>query len=117
KTTFTYDDPEEEGGVSTSRTIEIEAGEETTSQTISYPYFIGDLLACVKPHTKLGETQGTPEEDSYESGMDILDVTREIMYDDDGKEDGKVVSWLDLNIAGRGWVEQGYGRCTCLMKG
>ena len=112
ETTFTYDDPEVVGGVSTSRTVEEDG--DSSSQTILYPYFVGDILACVKPQTKLGETQGTPDEESYTAAMDILDVTSKVMYEDEDEvgegETRKVIAWMDLNVAGRGWASSSIRR-------
>jgi len=100
---FTYNEPEDDG-LTISRTIEYswndgEAHSHTVEQTMSYPYFVGDILAAVKPKTKLGETPGVFDLDLYEEDMELTDLEVEIMCD----EDEKPIAWMDLNVAGRGW--------------
>ena len=90
-------------------------GKEVTfdSPSISYPYFVGDILAAVKPETKIGETPGAFNFDEdletpYEDGIDILEMTIVIMHEEDDEEtedvdeSEKVIAWMDLNVAGRG---------------
>ncbi len=57
-------------------------------------YFEGDILACAKPRTALGDTPGQPTEE----GTDDLDYsTIEICRD----ENGSPIHWMDLNVGGR----------------
>ncbi len=88
--TFTYK-------YSTTRMLVYDGGN-TITQMFSYPYFVGDVLAVAKPMTKIGETPGTISE----SDCVLLDAEIQIMYDSQEKP----IAWMDLNVAGRGWVQQ-----------
>lgn len=84
-----------------TRTVTIDPGganEREVVETVNQPYFVDDLLICAKPMTHIGETPGVPVETESKPG-DYLDI----MWD----EDGKPISWIDLNVAGRAWSNGG----------
>ena len=87
--TFTYEDDD-------TRTLDYSGGD-TVRQTMSYPYFVGELLGTAKPVTTLGNTAGTLVGDNCV----LTDATAQILYDSSGNP----IAWLDLNVGGRGWVE------------
>jgi len=68
------------------------------SEKIHPPYFVGDILVCAKPRTKIGDTPGSP--DGPDLGEDELDRHIDIMLDDEGNP----IWYTDLNAAGRTWA-------------
>lgn len=101
-TVVTYDYPE---GGNPWRTATYDNGT-VEQQNISPPWFVGDVIAAVKPRSKLGDTPGTP---TIVAETDELDLEWGILYD----ESNKPIHWMDLNVGGRTWTENLHGSLQC----
>lgn len=102
---YSYTEPDEpeagEVAVARERT-ESYSTSGTFTVKIEPPYFVGDILVCVKPRGRLGDSPGLPA--GADDGVDELNRVIGIMRtEQDANRLQKVVEWVDLNVGARRW--------------